>query len=46
MALSAVELYERLKPRLGEDETKALIEYVDGKIRGENEIAALGRGRV
>ena len=35
MALSAVELYERLKPHLGEGETKALIEYVDGKIRGE-----------
>jgi len=35
MPLSPVELYEQLKPRLGEDETKALIEYVDGKIRGE-----------
>ena len=35
MALSAVELYERLKPQLGENETKALIEYVDEKIRGE-----------
>ena len=35
MALSAVDLYERLKPHLGEGETKALIEYVDGKIRGE-----------
>ena len=35
MALSAVELYERLKPQLGEHETKALIEYVDEKIRGE-----------
>ena len=35
MALSAVELYERLKPHLGEGETKALIEYVDGKVRGE-----------
>jgi len=35
MPLSPVELYERLKPHLGEDETKALIEYVDGKIRGE-----------
>ena len=35
MALSAVDLYERLKPQLGEGETKALIEYVDGKIRGE-----------
>ena len=35
MALSAVELYERLKPQLGEHETKSLIEYVDEKIRGE-----------
>ncbi|MBI3252234.1 MAG: hypothetical protein HYZ52_02790 [Candidatus Omnitrophica bacterium] len=35
MALSAVELYERLKPQLGESETKALIEYVDEKIHGE-----------
>ena len=35
MPLSPVELYERLKPHLGEDETKALIEYVDGKIKGE-----------
>ncbi|OGG50448.1 MAG: hypothetical protein A3F84_24425 [Candidatus Handelsmanbacteria bacterium RIFCSPLOWO2_12_FULL_64_10] len=35
MPLSSVELYEQLKPQLGEDGTKALIEYVDGKIRGE-----------
>jgi ATP/maltotriose-dependent transcriptional regulator MalT len=35
MALNAVELYERLKPQLGGDETKALIEYVDEKIHGE-----------
>jgi hypothetical protein len=35
MPLSPVELYERLKPHLGEDDTKALIEYVDGKIKGE-----------
>ena len=35
MPLSSVELYEQLKPQLGENETKALIEYVDGKIRGE-----------
>ncbi|GEM_PF-2006068 len=35
MPLSPVDLYEQLKPRLGEGETKALIEYVDGKIRGE-----------
>ena len=35
MALSAVELYERLKPQLGESETKALIEYVDEKIHGD-----------
>jgi hypothetical protein len=35
MPLSPVELYEQLKPHLGESGTKALIEYVDGKIRGE-----------
>jgi hypothetical protein len=35
MPLSPVDLYEQLKPHLGENETKALIEYVDGKIRGE-----------
>ena len=35
MPLSPVELYEQLKPHLGEAETKALIEYVDGKIKGE-----------
>jgi len=35
MALSPVELYEQLKPHLGENETKALIRYVDEKIRGE-----------
>ena len=35
MPLSSVELYEQLKPQLGEGVTKALIEYVDGKIRGE-----------
>ena len=35
MPLSTVELYEQLKPQLGENETKALIEYVDGKIKGE-----------
>lgn len=35
MPLSPVELYEQLKPHLGEHGTKALIEYVDGKIRGE-----------
>ncbi len=29
MALNAIELYERLKPHLGEGETKALIEYVE-----------------
>jgi uncharacterized small protein (DUF1192 family) len=35
MALSAVELYDRLKPQLGESENKALIEYVGEKIHGE-----------
>jgi hypothetical protein len=35
MPLSSVELYEQLKPQLGEEGTKALIEYGDGKIRGE-----------
>lgn len=35
MPLSPVELYERLKPQLGEEGTKALIEYVDEKIKGE-----------
>ena len=35
MPLSPVDLYEQLKPQLGEEGTKALIEYVDGKIRGE-----------
>jgi len=35
MPLSPVDLYEQLKPHLGENGTKALIEYVDGKIRGE-----------
>ena len=35
MPISPVELYEQLKPHLGEDGTKSLIEYVDAKIRGE-----------
>jgi hypothetical protein len=35
MPLSPGELYEQLKPHLGENETKALIEYVDGKVKGE-----------
>ena len=35
MPLSPVDLYEQLKPHLGENETKALIEYVDEKIKGE-----------
>jgi len=35
MAVSALELYEKLKINLGESETRALIEYVDGKIQGE-----------
>ena len=35
MPISPVDLYERLKPHLGENETKALIEYVDEKVRGE-----------
>ena len=35
MPISPVELYEQLKPHLGEGGTKSLIEYVDAKIRGE-----------
>jgi hypothetical protein len=35
MAIRAVELYERLKPRLGETEAKELLEYVDERVRGE-----------
>ena len=35
MPISPVELYEQLKPRLGEDETKSLIEYMDAKVKGE-----------
>jgi len=35
MPISPVDLYERLKPQLGEEGTKALIEYVDEKIKGE-----------
>lgn len=35
MAVSTLELYDKLKINLGESETKALIEYVDGKIQGE-----------
>lgn len=35
MPLSPVELYEQLKPHLGEGETKALIAYMDGKVTGE-----------
>ena len=35
MPISPVELYEQLKPRLGEDETKSLIEYMDAKVNGE-----------
>ena len=33
MAICAVELYERLKPRLGETEAKELLEYVDELVR-------------
>jgi hypothetical protein len=35
MPLSSVDLYEQLKPHLGENETKALIEYMDEKVKGE-----------
>lgn len=35
MALSTVELYERLKPHFGEEDSKALLDYIDDRIRGE-----------
>ena len=35
MPLSPVDLYEQLKPHLGENEAKALIEYMDEKVKRE-----------
>lgn len=35
MSISPVDLYERLKPKLGEEESKALIDYMDEKVRRE-----------
>jgi hypothetical protein len=35
MALSTVAMYERLKPHLGEEDSKALLDYVDDRISGE-----------
>ncbi len=35
MSMGPVDLYEQLKPKLGEDESKALIDYMDEKVRRE-----------
>lgn len=35
MSVTAVELYEKLKSHLGENDSRALVEYMEDKIRGD-----------